>query len=188
MAGTDDAKPAPEAANDDTWAASRLEWLPLKLADGAKRLAELAKLVGRLQAGRLAACWAESTCWTVSAARKAGDMGETTDVEDEAVEATLGSDGGDTDSGGISSDSCTKDKASYAADWLLRVFLVFIVVLVSKSAKIRKEEQLIRNDQQAATHQKSNVTQRPCKSPKGPPRRSRAVRGETAGIISLSPT
>ena len=95
--------------------------------------------MGTLQAGRLAACWAESTCWTASAtaARKAGDVCETTDVEDEAVEATLGSDGADTDSRGISSDSCTKDKASYAADWLLRVFLVFIVELVSKSAKIR---------------------------------------------------
>ena len=146
MAGTEDAKPAPESENNDMWAASRLEWLPLKLADGAKTLAELAKLVGRLQAGTLAACWAESTCWTasVTAARKAGDVGETTDVEDEAVEATLGSDGGDTDSGGISSVSCTKDKASYAADWLLRVFLVFTVVLVSKSTKTLQESAKIR--------------------------------------------
>ena len=138
MAGTEDAKPAPEAANDDAWAASWLE-----LADGAKTPPELATLVGTLQAGRLAACWAESTCWTAlaTAARKAG---ETTDVEDRAVEAALGSDGTDTDSGGISSDSCTKDKASYAADWLLRVFLVFIVVLVSKSAKTVRESAKIR--------------------------------------------
>ena len=78
------------------------------------------------------------------AARKAGDVGETTDVEDWAVEATLGSDGADTDSGGISSDSGTKDKASYAADWLLRVFLVFIVVLVLKSAKTVRESAKIR--------------------------------------------
>ena len=146
MAGTEDAKPAPEVANDDTWAASRLEWLPLKLGDGASTLAELAMLVGTLQAGRLVACWAESTCWTALAtmARKAGDVVETTDVEDKAVEATLGSDGGDTDSGGISLDSCTKDKASYAADRLLRVFLVFIVVLVSKSAKTVRESAKIR--------------------------------------------
>lgn len=146
MAGTEDAKPAPEVANDDTWPASRLEWLPLKIADGASTLAELATLVGTLQAGRLAACWAESTCWTALAttARKAGDMGKTTDVEDKPVEATLGSVGGDSDSGGIASDSCTKDKASYAADWLLRVFLVFTVVLVSKSAKTLQESAKIR--------------------------------------------
>ena len=68
----------------------------------------------------------DSTCWTAvaTAARKAGDMGETTDEGDEAVEATLDADGADTDTRGISSDSCTRDEASYAADWLLRVFLV----------------------------------------------------------------
>lgn len=46
-------------------------------------------------------------------------MGETTDVEDGAVEAMLDSDGADTDRRGITSDSCARDKASYAADWLL---------------------------------------------------------------------
>ena len=79
-----------------------------------------------------------------TAARKAGDMGETTDEEDEAVEATLDADGADTDAGGISSDSCTRDKASYAADWLLRVFLVFMIYLALGSAKAVRESAKIR--------------------------------------------
>ena len=139
VAGTEDAKPAPEAANDDAWAAS---WL--KLAGGAETPPELAMLAGTLQPGRLATCWAESTCWTALAmvARKAGDVGETTHVEDRAVEAMLDSDGADTDSRGISSDSCTRDKALHAADWLLRVFLVFIVFLVSGTETVRESTKI----------------------------------------------
>ena len=116
VVGTEDAKTVPEAASDEAWAASWLE-----LAGREESPWELATLAGTLQARRLATCWAESTCWTAlaMAARKAGDMGETTDLEDRAVEAKLDSDGADNNSRGISSDSCTRDKASYTADWLL---------------------------------------------------------------------
>lgn len=58
-------------------------------------------------------------------ARKVGDVGDKTDVEmDGAVDATLDSDSTETDLRGIPLDSGTIDKASYAANWLLRVFLV----------------------------------------------------------------
>ena len=113
---------------------------------GQKRLRNGAMLAGTLQAVRLATFWAESTCWTAlaTAARKAGDVGETTDVEDRAVEAMLDSDGAHTDFGGISSDSCTRDKVSYAADGLLQVFLVFIIFLVSGSTKTVRESTKVR--------------------------------------------
>ena len=142
VAGLEDAKPVPEAANDEAWAAS---WLEL-LAGGTETPPELAMLVGTVQAGVLAICWAESTCWMVlaTAARKAADVGKTTHVEDGAVEATLDADGADTNSAGISSDSCAREKALYAADWLLQVFLVFIIFLVSRSAKTVRESAKIR--------------------------------------------
>lgn len=107
-----------------------------------------------------------------------GDVGETTDVEDRAAEATQDSNGADTNSGGIFSDSCTRDKASYAADWLLGVFLVFIVYLAwcedpqrlcKNPQRFTNREQLIRKDQRATMHEKGNKAQKACKSPKGPP-------------------
>ena len=58
-------------------------------------------------------------------ARNSRDMGNKADVEmDGAVDATLDSDSTETDLRGIPLDSGTIDKASYAANWLLRVFLV----------------------------------------------------------------
>ena len=86
VVGTEDAKPVPEAASNEAWAASWLE-----LAGREESPWELATLAGTLQARRLATCWAESTCWTAlaMAARKAGDVGETTDLEDRAVEAKI---------------------------------------------------------------------------------------------------
>lgn len=110
MAGRKDAKPVPEVAKDEAWAASWLE-----LADGAETPPELASLSGRLQVQRLGTCWTESTCWRAlaMAARKAGDVGEKTNVEmDRAVEAILDSDGAEADRGRIPSDS-GRDKASY---------------------------------------------------------------------------
>lgn len=110
VAGRKDAKPVPEAAKDEAWAASWLE-----LADGAETPPELASLSGKLQVGRLGTFWTESTCWRAlaMAARKAGDVGEKTNVEmDRAVEAILDSDGAEADRGRIPSDS-GRDKASY---------------------------------------------------------------------------
>ena len=86
MAGGEAAKPAPEAAKDEAWAASWLE-----LVFGTETPPEMATLAGKLEEGRLTTCWAESTCWTVlaTAARKAGDVGNKTAVElDGAVDAT----------------------------------------------------------------------------------------------------
>ena len=128
MAGGEDAEPVPEVAKDEAWAASWLE-----LAGRAETSAELAMPAGKLEGGKLSTCWAEITCWTVlvMVARKVGDVGDKTDVEmDGAVDATLGSDGAETDHGGIPSDSGTRDKVLYTADWLLRVFLVCIAFLV----------------------------------------------------------
>ena len=120
VAGRDDAKPAPEAVKDKAWAASWLE-----LAGKAGTPPESAMLAAKLQAGRLATCWTESTCWTA-------------DVQmDGAVDATLEVDGADTDRERIPSDSSTRNKASYAAEWLLRVFLVFI-----SYARIHKDSQI----------------------------------------------
>ena len=147
-------------------------------------------LAGKLQAGRLATCWAESTCWTAfsTAARKAGDVVETTDVRvDGAVEAMLDADDAVTDGGGIPSDSSTRDNASNAADWLLRVFPVFI-----SDARIRKDLQIERNRSAKISKQhckrKGNATQKPCKSPKGPPAGHVLCREKTADCISLSLT
>ena len=58
VAGTEDAKPVPEAANDQAWPAS---WLEL-LAGGTETPPELAMLAGTVQAGTLATWWAKSTC------------------------------------------------------------------------------------------------------------------------------
>ena len=131
----------------------------------------MANIGGKLQTQRLATCWAKSNCWTasVTVVRKAGEVGETTDVQmDGAVEATLDADGADTDSGEIPSDSGTRDKASNAAGWLLRVFLVFI-----SDVRIRKDSQIKPNRSGKISKQhckrKGNATQKPCKSPKGHP-------------------
>ena len=102
--------------------------------------------------------------------RKAGDVGKTIDVQmDGAVEATLDADGADTGSGGIPSDSGTRDKASNAAGWLYQVFLVFI-----SDARICKDSQIKRNRSAKISKQhskrKGNATQKPCKSPKGHPK------------------
>lgn len=111
--------------------------------------------------------------WTAlaTATRKAGDMGETTDAEmDGAVEAMLDFDGADTDCRGIPSDSSTIDKALYAADWLLRVFLVWESANCMRiQQRFTDREQLILKDQQAALHEKGNETQKPYKSQKGHP-------------------
>ena len=111
-------------------------------------------LAAKLQAGTLATCWTESTCWTA-------------DVQmDGAVDARLEVDGADTDRERIPSDSSTRNKASYAAEWLLRVFLVFI-----SDARIRKDSQIERNRSAKISKQhckrEGNATQKPCKSPKG---------------------
>ena len=87
MADVAAAKPAQDAANDEAWVAS---WLAC--VGGAGMPPEKATLVNELETGRLAVCWADSTCWTVlaTAARKAGDVGEKTGSEsDEAAWAML---------------------------------------------------------------------------------------------------
>ena len=59
---------------------------------GAGTPPEMAPLVDELETGKLADCWAESTCWTALAtvARKEGDVGEKTESEsEEAAWATL---------------------------------------------------------------------------------------------------
>ena len=45
---------------------------------GAGTPPEMATLVDELEPGKLAVCWADSTCWTAlaTAARKEGDVGE----------------------------------------------------------------------------------------------------------------
>ena len=101
MAGGEDAKPVPEAAKDEAWAAS---WLGL--AGGAKMPPEVTTLAGELEIGRFATCWAESTCWMAFVARNVGDVGDKTDEEmDGAVDTMLESGGAETDGGGIPSDS-----------------------------------------------------------------------------------
>ena len=83
--------------------------------------------MGKLVVGRLTTCCAESTCWIelVTAARKVRDIDNKTDVEmDGAVDAAVDSDCAETDCGGFPLDSGTRDKASYIADWLLRIFLM----------------------------------------------------------------
>ena len=133
-----------------------------------------ATLAGKLQAGRLATCWTA----LVTVAGRAGDVGKTTDVlMDGAVEATLDTDGADTDRGGIPSDSGTRDNTSKAAHWLLRVFLVFI-----SDVRIRKDSQIERNrSAKISKHhckRKGNATQKPCISPKGPPLQVTYCEGE----------
>ena len=111
VAGREEVKPSPEAAKDDAWAASSLRG-----AGGAEMPPETATHVDELEFGQLATGWAESTCWTAAAtaARKAGDVGDTTDegLVDGADEATLEFGGVETVGEGISSDSGTSDKAS----------------------------------------------------------------------------
>ena len=69
------AKPAPDAANEEAWTAS---WLACVCGGGTPR--EIAMLINELETGRLAVCWAESTCCMAfaTAARKEGDVGEKT--------------------------------------------------------------------------------------------------------------
>ena len=73
------------------------------------------------------------------------------------------------------------------ADWLLRVFLVFI-----SQARIRKDSQIKHNRSTKISKQhckrEGNVTKKPCKSPKGATLRSRTVKGKTADCISSSLT
>ena len=108
MTGGEAAKPVPEAAKDEAWAASWLE-----LVCGAETPPEMAMLAGKLEEGRLKTCWAESTCWMAlaTAARKAGDVGDKTAVElDGAVDAMRDSAGVETDSGEIPSDSSVRHR------------------------------------------------------------------------------
>ena len=78
-----------------------------------------------------------------------------------------------------------RDNASNVADWLLQVFLVFI-----SEARICKDSQIDCNRSAKISKQhckrKGNATQKPCKSSKGPPHRSRTVQGKTADCISSS--
>ena len=122
VAGGEDEKPVPEAGKDEAWAAS---WPGL--TGGTERLWKWPEMVvGELEIGRLATCWAKSTCWMAfaMAARKVGDIGDKTDEEmDVVVDATLESSGAETDRRGIPLDSSTRERhgklstGSYAFLW-----------------------------------------------------------------------
>ena len=128
-------------------------------------------------------------------ARKVGDVGDKTDVEmDGAVDATLDSDGAETDHGGIPLDSGTRDKVLYTADWLLRVFLVCIAFLVWESAKTAR----IRQDSLTESNWSAMINKQHCMKKaqvtkalqisKGLPLWSRIVKDKTADCISSSLT
>lgn len=88
MAGGEDAKPATEVAKDEAWACTA-SWLGR--AGRAEMPPEMATFTSELEIGRLATCWAESTCWMAFAtvAKKAGDVSVKTAEElARAVDAT----------------------------------------------------------------------------------------------------